>query len=60
MRAISVATKGWIRSIGIEVATRGIISGAIGVLRAEILSFVSKFTRSMRFTSKRTGVINGT
>ena len=26
MRALSVATKGWIRSQGIEVATRGIIS----------------------------------
>ena len=43
-----------------RIITRGYGSGWIGKRRAEILRFISKFTRSMRFTSKRTGVINGT
>ncbi len=52
MRAISVATKGWIGSAGIEVATRGIISGAIGAVRREILRFTSKFVKSLSYVSK--------
>ena len=61
MRAISVATKGWIGSMGIEVATRGIVSGVlvVAVIRRELLRFISGFTRTMQFVSKRTGEIDG-
>jgi len=46
MRALSIATKGWIQSRGIEVATRGIVSrlGAY-IIEAEILRFTSTFTK---------------
>lgn len=37
--------------------TRGYGSGWLGKVRREILRFVSKFIRLMRFTSKRTGEV---
>ena len=54
MNALSVATKGWIRSKGIETATRGIISavGIAKIVRREILRFTSKFTKSLSYMSK--------
>ena len=53
MNGMIVATKGWIQSKGIEVATRGIISTwKIRSLRAEIQRFVSKFHRVIEIVSK--------
>ena len=62
MRAISVATKGWIHGRGIEVATKGIISavGIAKIVRREILRFTSKFTKLIGLESKFDRAIDGT
>ena len=42
MQAISVATKGWIRSRGIEVATAGRVSTSYGQIITAIVELVSQ------------------
>lgn len=53
----SVITRGYDRFD--RIITRGYGEGWLGVLRREILRFISKFTRMMGFISKRTGEIDG-
>jgi hypothetical protein len=56
MNGMIVATKGWIQSKGIEVATRGIISTwKIRVIRVEILRYISRFARVLSSESSRRG-----
>lgn len=54
----SLITRGYDRFD--RIITRGYGSGWLGILRREILRFVSKFSKTLSFISKRTGEIDGT
>jgi len=54
----SVITRGYDRFD--RIITRGYGSGWLGIVKLEILRFVSKFTKTLSFKSKFTGVIDGT